>query len=63
MSTWWWEEDDPALARVTVLTLEFAAHGAQTEMTLTHENFRDAQRHNHKYGWSSIVAKLERVVS
>ena len=47
------EEDDPALARVTVLTLEFAAHGAQTEMTLTHENFRDAQqRDNHKYGWS-----------
>lgn len=64
VSTWSWEEDDPALARETVLTLEFAARGAQTEMTLIHENFRDAQqRDNHNNGWSSIMTKLERVVS
>ena len=46
--TWSWEEDDPALARETILTLEFAPRGTQTELTLTHENFRDAQqRDNH----------------
>lgn len=61
--TWSWEEDDPALARETILTLEFAPRGTQTEMTLTHENFRDAQqRDNHKDGWGAIVANLDRVL-
>ena len=62
--TWAWEEDDPSLARETILTLEFAPRGAQTEMTLTHENFRDSQqRDNHAIGWSAIMTKLESVLS
>lgn len=61
--TWSWEEDDPALARETILTLEFAARGAQTELTLTHENFRDAQqRDNHARGWGAMLTDLERVL-
>jgi uncharacterized protein YndB with AHSA1/START domain len=62
--TWQWEEDDPALAKETLLTLEFAPRGTQTELTLTHENFRDAQqRDGHAAGWGEIMTKLERVVS
>ncbi|MGB6062746.1 MAG: SRPBCC domain-containing protein [Candidatus Aquilonibacter sp.] len=61
--TWSWEEDDPALARETILTLEFAPRGTQTELTLTHENFRDAQqRDNHAKGWGAMLAELERVL-
>jgi uncharacterized protein YndB with AHSA1/START domain len=61
--TWSWEEDDPALARETILTLVFAPRGAQTELTLTHENFRDEQqRDNHGEGWDAIFTMLERVL-
>lgn len=61
--TWSWEEDDPALARETILTLEFAPRGTQTELTLTHENFRDAQqRDNHAKGWGAMLVELERVL-
>ena len=64
MCTWSWEEDDPALERETLLTLEFAPRGAQTEMTLTHENFRDAQqRDNHEAGWGAMVVNLARILS
>ena len=62
--TWQWEEDDPAFARETILTLDFLPRGAATEMTLTHENFRDAQqRDNHAEGWEMIFEKLERVLA
>lgn len=62
--TWAWDEDDPALARETILTLEFAPRGAQTELTLTHENFRDEQqRDNHAKGWGPMLTELERVLS
>jgi uncharacterized protein YndB with AHSA1/START domain len=61
--TWSWDEDDPTLERETILTLEFAPHGEQTELTLTHENFRDAQqRDNHADGWGAILTKLERAL-
>lgn len=59
-----WEEDDPSLEKETQMTLEFAARGAKTELTLKHENFRDAQqRDNHADGWSKCLAKLEQVLS
>ncbi len=62
--TWQWEEDDPALVKDTLLTLDFVPRGSQTEMTLTHENFRDAtQRDNHAGGWGEIFEKLERVLA
>lgn len=59
-----WEEDDPSLEKQTQMTLEFAAQGAKTELTLKHENFRDAQqRDSHADGWSKCLAKLERVLA
>jgi uncharacterized protein YndB with AHSA1/START domain len=57
--TWSWEEDDPALARETLLTLEFIERGEATEVVLTHENFRDEQqRDNHREGWTPILEQL-----
>ena len=56
-----WEEDDKALERETVLTLEFRSLGPQsTELTLTHENFRDVdQRDRHAHGWGGCFVKLD----
>jgi uncharacterized protein YndB with AHSA1/START domain/predicted enzyme related to lactoylglutathione lyase len=60
--TWAWEEDDPKLAQETLLTLEFRPRGAQTELVLTHEHFRDeTQRDNHQNGWTQILDKLQRL--
>jgi len=61
--TWQWEEDEPALAKETLLTLDFVSRGADTELTLTHEDFRDeAQRDNHAAGWGRCFANLELVL-
>ena len=57
--TWAWDEDDPALAKETLLTLEFFDRDGQTELVLTHELFRDEeQRNNHKEGWTAILEQL-----
>ncbi|HVN68720.1 MAG TPA: SRPBCC domain-containing protein [Candidatus Binatia bacterium] len=57
--TWSWEEDDPALEKETLLTLEFIERGEKTELVLTHEAFRDAtQRDNHEHGWTAILDQL-----
>lgn len=59
-----WQEDDPSLENETLITLEFASQGAQTELTFKHENFRDAQqRDRHLDGWGMCLAKLERVLA
>ena len=59
-----WEEDEKSLERETLLTLEFTAKGAQTELTLTHQNFRDeAQRDRHAQGWNGCFVKLEGVLA
>lgn len=57
--TWSWEEDDPALEKETLLTVEFLEHGDETELVLTQEAFRDAdQRDRHEHGWTSILEQL-----
>ncbi|HEY6327437.1 MAG TPA: SRPBCC domain-containing protein [Candidatus Cybelea sp.] len=62
--TWSWEEDDPALERETLLTLEFLERDSQTELVLKHELFRDSeQRDSHEHGWTEILEALPRVVS
>jgi uncharacterized protein YndB with AHSA1/START domain/predicted enzyme related to lactoylglutathione lyase len=59
--TWAWDEDDPALEKETLLTIEFVERGSQTELVLTHELFRDAQQlENHEHGWTAILEQLGR---
>lgn len=58
--TWAWEEDDPGLEHESLLTLEFLDRGEESELVLTHENFRDAtQRDSHQEGWTTILAQLD----
>lgn len=57
--TWKWEEDKPEDEHDTLLTLDFIEHGSQTEVVLTHENFKSNEsRESHEHGWVSILDKL-----
>ena len=61
--TWRWEEDDPADAYDTLLTLEFLERGEKTELVLTHDQFRRVEsRDNHEKGWSAILEQLTSAV-
>lgn len=57
--TWAWEEDDAALERETLLSIDLHDLGGKTELVLTHSNFRDEQqRDNHDGGWSGALDHL-----
>ncbi len=57
--TWAWEVPD---AKQTLLTVEFRAVAGGTEITLTHEDFRDAeQRDLHDEGWHGCLDNLPKV--
>jgi uncharacterized protein YndB with AHSA1/START domain len=56
--TWAWE-GNTALPE-TLVTVEFAAQGAGTQMVLTHELFPNEEaRDNHNKGWTGCLASLE----
>ena len=59
--TWKWEhEPDPV---ETLVTVEFNAVGAETDVILTQTGFTDADdRNRHEMGWSGSFEKLARVV-
>lgn len=47
----------------STVTLEFAANGTGTDVTLTHVRFpHEESRDNHKGGWSQILLKLSKVL-
>lgn len=47
----------------TVVTIQLMVQGAQTELTLIHERFPDPESaHDHKEGWHSVLARLEKVL-
>jgi len=58
--TWQW--DGHCDAAVTVVTVEFAALGASTEVTITHELFRTGEdRQQHNRGWEGCLDHFARV--
>jgi uncharacterized protein YndB with AHSA1/START domain len=70
--TWQWEESDVGGCAdrplgdspETLVTLDFFERGGQTELVLTHENFRDEyQRDRHEHGWSAIFVQLDGVLA
>jgi uncharacterized protein YndB with AHSA1/START domain len=65
--TWAWHETaDPATPREheTIVTVDFAARGASTEMTFVQRLFRDRQgRDNHRIGWDSTLTSLDRLLA
>ena len=60
--TWVW--DNNGLAGIeTLVTLEFAAAGAETELTLTHEKLPSQNACDlHNQGWTSSFKCLDRVI-
>lgn len=58
--TWQWDTNaDPA---ETLVTVEFAARGNSTEITITHEMFRsEADRDQHTHGWEGCLDRYSRI--
>jgi len=53
--TWTREEDDAP----TLVTVEFVAHGDESELVLTHERFHDAEvMKRYQGGWGQIAEKF-----
>ncbi len=61
--TWAWEQPKPSVHE-TQITLEFRALAEGTELTFTHERFRDEeQRRKHAEGWTGCLNRLARKLS
>jgi serine/threonine protein kinase len=61
--TWAWESPRPDVQE-TQVTLEFRPNGDFTDLTLTHERFRDdGQRKGHAEGWAGCLNRLARKLS
>ncbi len=60
--TWTWDHGDMA-GMETLVTIEFGAAGAETELTLTHEKLPSRNSLDmHTQGWTSTFDCLDRVV-
>lgn len=58
--TWAWEAPTPS-PHETQVTLEFHPNGNATNVTLTHERFRDERtRKDHTEGWTGCLSRLAR---
>lgn len=57
--TWDWEEAASAVGE-TLVTVEFVADGASTEVTVAHEGFPAAEAaEGHRLGWTWSLERLE----
>ncbi|MGA3038260.1 MAG: SRPBCC domain-containing protein [Vulcanimicrobiaceae bacterium] len=62
--TWTWEEDAPEEVVETLLTLEFAGRGNETDLVLTHEHLRSIEsRDGHAAGWGACLDKLSQILA
>lgn len=57
--TWDWEEPESAIGE-TLVTVEFIADGASTEVVLSHEGFPATEAaEGHRLGWTWSLERLE----
>jgi uncharacterized protein YndB with AHSA1/START domain len=60
--TWAWDEDEGP-GHESLVTIEFAEHDRQTDVTLTHSRLATEQsRDNHRQGWTGILDNLAAVL-
>src|SRR5262249_40432711 len=58
--TWQWEDDKNWENQISVVTVELADRGGDTELTLTHEQLpNEESRNNHSKGWNMVLDRLE----
>jgi uncharacterized protein YndB with AHSA1/START domain len=58
--TWAWEDAEGKLGHETLLTVNFAEHGAKTKLTLHQAIFESvAARDDHRSGWTECLDRLE----
>ena len=56
--TWRWQREDSAPE--TLVTVEFRDLGGSTEVSLTHQNFTNAEdREKHNHGWLGCMDQLQ----
>lgn len=59
--TWRWEGGPSA---DTLVTVDFTPEGDSTKVTITHDQFADAEtRNKHNEGWTGCLNRLERFVA
>src|SRR5262249_33582520 len=64
LSFTWAREAPNAVVHETQVTVEFRPHPGGTDLTLTHERFRDEeQRRKHAEGWAGCLNRLARKLS
>ncbi len=57
--TWSWEHAPNSGGNDTLVTVEFSEVAGGTELTLTHERFKDQQAHDeHTQGWNGCLEQL-----
>jgi uncharacterized protein YndB with AHSA1/START domain len=62
--TWQWEGSPELTDGTSVVTVEFIATGASTEIRLTHEQLPSIEsRDDHGHGWSGTLDKLEKYLA
>jgi uncharacterized protein YndB with AHSA1/START domain len=58
--TWKWQDDEDWEKVESLITIEFHAHGTETEVRLTQVGFPAvANRDRHSHGWNGCFDKLE----
>jgi uncharacterized protein YndB with AHSA1/START domain len=58
--TWRWEDDEDWAKVESEITIEFHAHGSETEISLTQIGFPAVEnRDRHSHGWNACFDKLE----
>ena len=59
--TWVWDRANKQEENNTLVEIDFAQSGSQTELRLQHSGFlMDKERDMHKWGWDNILAALKR---
>jgi uncharacterized protein YndB with AHSA1/START domain len=62
--TWGWHDDRDERGPESLVRIELRAADRNTEFVLTHRGLPDeASRENHRLGWTSTLAKLERLLA
>lgn len=62
--TWAWEKPEGKPGRETLVTVNFAEHGAKTKLTMQQAVFETVEdRNDHEGGWTESLDRLAKYVA